>query len=434
MADVLVVGAGAAGLFAARRLANAGLATTLVEVRDRIGGRAWTVAEPGWRIPIELGAEFVHDEARLSRKLAADAVMGLGRVPNRHGIREDGSVRRISDPWAALTKLVTRKTDRRDASGLDFLRRVEHTVEEEQLFRMVVEGFDAAPIEDVSIESLRDEWENTSSTARLKGGYSALFDRLLGTMPATFELLTETRVELVRWGSRGVEATLRAPSGDFLLRARYCVITVPLGMLGTGGPCGVRFDPQVAGLDARIRLLGMGQVARVVLRFASSPWGHRNPGFVHDRGAPFPTVWGTRSGDQYQVTAWAGGPRARELAGVGADELEAIALRSVRHALGAPAAVIARAFLGSHQHDFQTDPASLGAYSYARPGAGSVRRELARPVGGVLFFAGEATDEDQPATVEGALSSGDRAARQILDLAILEERLPRSSAAFSPQP
>jgi monoamine oxidase len=280
----------------------------------------------------------------------------------------------------------------------------------------------------------REVWDNTPPTARLKVGYSSLFDRMLGTMPATFELLTETRVELVRWASSGVEATLRAPSGDFLLRARYCVATVPLGLLGTGGPCGVRFEPTVAGLDARIQRLGMGQVARVVMRFSSSPWGHRNPGFVHDAAAPFQTIWGSRSGDQYQVTAWAGGRHARELAGMGGRELEALALRSVRHALDVPASVLFRAFLGAHHHDFQTDPASLGAYSYARPGAGSVRRELARPVGGVLFFAGEATDEDQPATVEGALSSGDRAARQILDLSIAEERVPRTSAALPPQP
>jgi monoamine oxidase len=420
MSEALVVGAGAAGLFAARRLCRAGLRTTVVEVQNRIGGRVWTLSPAGWRLPVELGAELVHNEARLTRKLAAEAAVGIVRVSNRHGWREDGATRQLGDPWSTLRKLVARKTDRRDCSGLDFLRRVEHTAEEAKLFRMVVEGYSAAPIEDVSIESLREEWENTSGVARLKGGYGALFDHLLRTMPSNFELLTETRVERIRWNATGIEATVSTRLGTRALHARSCVVTVPPGVLGGAAPLGIRFEPTVPGLDEKLQLLGMGQAARVVLRFAASPWGFRNPGFVHDMAAPFPTVWGCRAGDQCQLTAWAGGRRARELAGLGESDLESLALRSVRHALDIPAAVVSRAYLGAHQHDFQKDPASLGAYSYARPGARAVRRALAAPIGGVLFFAGEATDEDQPGTVEGALSSGDRAARQLLDSTISE--------------
>jgi monoamine oxidase len=433
MPDVLVVGAGAAGLLAARRLCDAGLTTTVVEVRDRVGGRVWTASAPGWRLPIELGAEFVHDEARFTRNLAAEAVVGLARVSNRHAVREEGTTRQVKDPWSTLTRLVARKTDRHDCSAVEFLRRVEHTEEEERLFRMVVEGFDAAPVRDVSIESLREEWENTSRNARLKTGYAALFDQLLLTMPAGFELLTETRVERIRWDARGVEAAVHAMSGPRRLSARYCIVTVPIELLGGGGPCGVVFEPEVPGLTARRALLGMGQVTRVVLRFASSPWGHRNPGFLHDQAAPFPTVWGVRAGDQYQVTAWAGGPHAVALAGLGRDEIEALALRSASETLEIPPLVMSRSFLGAHHHDFRTDPASLGAYSYARPGAGTVRGELAVPIGGVLFLAGEATDEHQPGTVEGAFSSGDRAAGQLFGL-VVGERLRAATTSFSPHP
>lgn len=418
MSDVLVVGAGASGLLAAHRLGHAGLTTTIVEVQNRVGGRAWTLTQEGWHLPIEIGAEFVHDEGRLTRKLAAEAVVGLGRVTNRHVLRESGALRNLKNPWKTLTKIVARKTDRRDCSAFEFLRRVGHTAEEARVLRMVVEGFDAAPITDVSIESLREEWENTSRIARLKTGHAGLFDHLLRTMPAGCELSTETRVEKIRWGGSGVEASVVASARARTLRARFCVVTVPLRLLGAGGPCGVTFEPAVPGLEDRLQMLGMGQVVRVVLRFSASPWRFRNPGFVHDEGVPFPTVWGTRSGDQYQVVAWAGGRHATALAGIGTAELEALALRSVRHSLEIPPLVTSRAFLGAHYHDFQTDPASLGAYSYARPGAGNTRRALTEPIGGVLFLAGEATDEDQPGTVEGALSSGDRAARQVLDIAL----------------
>jgi monoamine oxidase len=418
MTDVLIVGAGAAGLFAARRLCNAGLTVTVAEARDRVGGRAWTLPLKDWRLPVELGAEFIHDEARLTRKLAAEAVVGIGRVRNRHGFREKGDLRNLGDPWDALAELVKQKTHPTDYSALEFLRRHEHSPEQARLFRMVVEGFDAAPIDDISIESLREEWERTSRITRLKAGYGALFQHLLATMPAGFELMTETRVERIHWGRGGIEAKLVTPSGSRSLRAAFCVVTVPLGLLGQGGPCGVHFEPEVPGLEANLAELGMGQAARVVLRFSASPWGLRNPGFVHDESAPFPTVWGTRSGDHYQLTAWAGGRHAAPLAGLRNDELVDRALRSARQVLDIPASVVSRAFLGAHHHDFQTDPASLGAYSYARPGAGNVRRALAKPIGGVLFLAGEATDEDQPCTVEGAFSSGERAATQVLDLAL----------------
>ena len=114
------------------------------------------------------------------------------------------------------------------------------------------------------------------------------------------------------------------------------------------------------------------------------------------------------------LTAWVGGPRAASLsADCDSGALVQHALESLGQLFGGNGAIRAE-LVAAHLHDWQRDRFSQGAYSYVAVGGGRAREQLARPLGGKLFFAGEATHDEQAATVCGALESGHRAAEEII--------------------
>jgi len=169
----------------------------------------------------------------------------------------------------------------------------------------------------------------------------------------------------------------------------------------------------------------MGAVVKVVFRFRERFWeipsfasretrsARPKLGFLHARGAAFPTWWSADPVEAPILTAWAGGPNALALAGMPEPEVAGRALRTLSELLGIPERRIASRLEAWRMHDWQADPFARGAYSYLGVGGISARRAFARPVSGVLFFGGEATDPDQSGTVSGAVASGRRAARQL---------------------
>jgi monoamine oxidase len=158
--------------------------------------------------------------------------------------------------------------------------------------------------------------------------------------------------------------------------------------------------------------LESGPVIRVALAFRQAFWEKQHPGvaFFHSPEAAFPTFWTPLPMHAPLLTCWAGGPKAGKLTGKRPEVLLRHALASVRSVL--KGAEEPRAFL---VHDWQADPYARGGYSYVRVGGTGAREELAAPLADTLYFAGEATDVEQSGTVGGALASGIRAAREILE-------------------
>ncbi|HKU46306.1 MAG TPA: FAD-dependent oxidoreductase, partial [Burkholderiales bacterium] len=149
-------------------------------------------------------------------------------------------------------------------------------------------------------------------------------------------------------------------------------------------------------------------VIRVALVWRERFWSPR-VAFHHSPEAPFPTFWTPLPMHAPLITCWAGGPKASRLTGSSEKSLLKSALESVRSVFGnidEP-----RAYL---LHDWQADPFARGGYSYVKVGGTGAREELAAPIEGTLYFAGEATDVEQSGTVGGALASGIRAAKEIL--------------------
>jgi len=430
--DVVIVGAGAAGLGAARELAGTGLRVTVLEARERTGGRIETLRLPDSPLPIELGAEFVHDAAPETLRIADAARLPAFDIPDVHW-RRVGRKLESRDFWGVIVRVLSRVPSRGDRSAAEFLasrRRLSST--DRALVRSYVEGYHAAPLEAISARSIALEpgdAESSSRQLRLPDGQDRLVAWLAdGCDPDTTSIRTGIAVAVVEWGPRGVRV---ADASGEKICAAAAVVTVPVGVLQAGaGACGaIRFVPDLPAAPRRaLRKLAMGAVVKVVLRFREPFWerdgflaarlrgwkGAPEGGlvFLHDAAARFPTWWTAAPARAPFLTGWAGGPAAAAIRARGIPPPEA-ALECLARLLAMNAGELGALLASAHTRDWTGDPYSRGAYSYARPGGAAAGRTLAQPIGERLFFAGEGTAADQTGTVAGAVESGRRAAGQV---------------------
>ncbi len=430
--DVVVIGAGAAGLIAARALSRAGRSVVVLEARDRMGGRLYTREDPGLPVPVDLGGEFVHGTADVSFALLRAANTVAIDTGGTAFVYEDGELREGDDPFAIVERLMAdAKNLTADVSVEDFLQQQQRgdaaQVERERRYtRMLVEGFDAADPQRASARALGDEWSDdggggqTSRQFRPLGGYAHLLRTLHGALdPALVEVRLATPVHALRWSRDGVTVAATTSSGAPLeVRARTAIVTLPLGVLQANA---VRFEPALpeAKVDALARLV-MGPVVKLILRFRSAFWErvhdarYLDGGFFHRAEAAFPTFWTLIPLRTPLLVAWAGGPKADALANHDEAARTATALDDLAVLFGSAADPHGE-LEAVYTHDWDHDPYSRGAYSYVAVGGGSARTELAAPVDDVLFFAGEATAAtSESGTVAGALQSGERAANEAL--------------------
>jgi monoamine oxidase len=311
----------------------------------------------------------------------------------------------------------------RDCSAAEFARRSGLRGEERALFELFVEGFHGAALDDVSIQSLALDADELGSAnaiqSRVAEGYGALVDWLVQQVraQARSHIHLQSVVRSVSWerGSASVDVEQGDRSRQF--SAGALLITVPLGVLAAARGLGIDFHPQLGKKEAVFSECGMAQVVKLVLRFRHEFWERvavPDWEFLHDPDAAFATFWRQSRGEAQQITAWAGGPRAR----IDSVRWEPSAVRqaiaTLCRLLGVSTERAMSALTGFHSSSFEHDAFARGAYSYVRPGGQHVHERLAEPVDKTLFFAGEATDDRYPATVAGAISSGERAAQEIM--------------------
>jgi monoamine oxidase len=428
----LVVGGGFAGLMAARTLARAGVGVDLFEAKERLGGRAWTLHEPGWPLAIEMGAEFVHGRPEPTLALARQAGLALRPLRDRHHWlaapgTERGSAALVerSGFWQDLEQLLERvKPDEPDMSAAQFMRREQLEGELRASFEVFVRGFEAAPLEDVSLQSLVRELvgggQEDATQHRLEGGYGALVDWLSRQVARTphARMHLGAHVRKVRHAPGHVELEVMQGRARRAFSGQTLIVAVPIGLLVRPPEAGgLDFEPKLSDKLHALSLHGVGSVCKVVLCFREPFWNKRAVPrfeFLHDPAAEFPTFWRESRGDHQQITAWRGAPAQAGEAPRGAGSVRQ-ALCEFCRLLGVDPASAEAVLAHGHVHDFDGDPFARGAYSYVRPGGALAHSALAEPLARTLFFAGEATDGDWPATVAGAIQSGERAAHQLLE-------------------
>jgi monoamine oxidase len=416
---IIIIGAGAAGLMAARELSAAGLPVTVLEAATRTGGRIHTLTAPGFEQPVELGAEFVHGRLPISFALLEEA--GLGYTPTSGAMyRINGgklqSQEGFTIDWDLLLQHLDMLTeDMTMARFLDTHFAGSQYAGLRASVQRFTEGFDVADINDVSAMALRQEWSHEDhGQYRIDGGYQRLVDWLVQQCTRLGAVIhTLCTVKTIHHAAGAVQVTT---AGGQVFEGSKAVVTAPAGVLrDTGGRAAIHFTPAIGSRVEAMRNIGYGTVTKLLLQFTKAFWnGHaKNIGFVvSDQTVP---TWWTQPGGSALLTGWAGGPRAAVFTEMDEAAMIQEGIGSLAGIFDKPVAAVEALLVTARAVNWGNDPYSLGAYSYDTVQTAAARRLLLEPVDNTLFFAGEALYEGaSPGTVEAAFSSGKKAAEAIL--------------------
>jgi monoamine oxidase len=437
--DIIIIGAGVAGLAAAAELARAGLYAIILEARDRMGGRVFTTRERD--IPIELGAEFIHGKPPEIWQLLQHSGAEVLEVHGQSWCSEDSQLHPCIF-FSQVESILSEMNDSLpDESFLAFLNRrfpsLKHDPDLENArqhaLRYVI-GFNAADPSLVGVhwlvEEMRAEERIEGHRAFRSGnGYEdliAILRRQISLHGVTVHY--ETVARKLGWSQGQVEISALQADGSAVFKSPRALITLPLALLkAPPGEIGaVEFVPPLP--QSKLGSLGkleVGKIIRIVLRFRHRFWDNISPAprqslsdmaFLFSEDDLFPTWWTSMPRKFPIITGWAPFRAAEQLSGKPDDEVVARSLQSLSKVLKADRRQIEGWLESAHFHNWQTDPFSRGAYSYGKAGCDGAQEALAAPVENTLFFAGEATDTTgQNGTVHGAIASAYRAAREILE-------------------
>jgi monoamine oxidase len=418
--DIVVIGAGAAGLSAAWHLKKAGLTIRVIEARDRVGGRVHSVPSPGY--PIELGAEFVHGTSEDIWSIIRDSQATAYEVTDDHLVLRGHHFRNAPDFWDEIGQTIQKiekhqRSLTKDSNLRDLLKHASDISEERKTDLLgFVEGFHAADPALISTQALiheeteADENEGASSF-RLINGYDHLLKYLANQLGDA--VMLRQLVRRIEW-SRG---KVRVHANE-IFEARGVLVTLPVNILKTSTAL---FSPPLETKKVALEKIEMGAVIKIVFQFKTDFFRRgkfKDLAFLHSDDKNFPTWWSSRPLKLPYLTGWSGGKKAQHLSSLEDDQIAEQAIDSMSRIFGIAHGEIKAQIKSWHIHNWQRDPLSKGAYSFIKEGGFGAQKELAKPVDSTIFFAGEATqfDEGQIGTVDGALASGRRAAREMIGL------------------
>lgn len=405
--DVVIVGAGAAGIAAARTLMAAGKSVVILEAADRIGGRAFTESA-------RLGLPFDHGCAWLQ---------GPGDLALTELARERGyTLVDHSDPseavyvgdrratvserrayWSTYGKIedALEDADDRDVPaasvippGLDWTGTVQSWI------GAMDHGVDFADLSTADFNA----YEEYDTDYLLAEGLGTLVAEAGQGLPVKLS----TPVTGIDWSGDGVAVETAAGT----LRARACIVTVSTGVLRSGA---IRFAPALPGETAEaVDTLPMGLLTKIALRTDGESFGlSENAWLAYKVPSEMPAeaaFFLTRPFGQPLLVGFVGGAFGWELSRAGADAAIEFATGELVSMLGSD---VRKHLTGGLMTDWATNPHTLGAYTAAEPGHFAARARLAAPVGGRIFFAGEAVGGGFMSLCSGAWLSGEATARAV---------------------
>lgn len=400
--DVVIVGAGAAGLAAARALSGRSLTVAVLEARDRIGGRAWTLRFEGEGL--DMGCGWLHsaDENLLVPRVEA-AGLTLDRTPPpwqtqafNHEITaaEQDDFRAAFDAFDQRIAEAAARGQEGPASTL-----MEPDGRWNGRMDAISGALNGARFAEVSILDY-DAYRDTGVNYRVREGYG----RLIETLGRSAPVITDCPVRVIdRSGP-----VLRLTTDRGMIEARTAIVTVPTDLIARET---LKFDPPLPALIEAANCVPLGLASKMHMTITSAGdfpadsqlWGRRDTG---DTGG-----YHLRPFGRPMIEGYYGADLARGLEAEGQDGFYAFAVEELVHLLGSDmrkrlAPVVATMW--------GADPWARGAYSHALPGHAGDRARLKTPVENRIFLAGEATAEAFYGTAHGAWMEGERAAREAL--------------------
>lgn len=428
--DVIIVGAGAAGLMAAYVLVKAGKTVTVLEARHRVGGRIYTVNSESLCQHIELGAEFIHGNLPVTLTLLKEADISYTQTSFEMLRHFDGKFEQGDEPVEGMDALLKKMDElHQDLPLYDFLKQHfpgEKYAPMRSQVEKYVNGYDAASIHDISTLAIRNEWENEDDDAqhRIVGGYGAMIQYLAGEcLKSSSKILLDKVVSNIIWEKGAVKVST---SDNTIYKAAKVIIALPLGVLqAAGNTTGVvRFYPSLQEQTAAIQNIGFGAIIKILLEFKEPFWtGHDF--FRPSNSSPstkllltneaIPTFWTQSDPNVPLLTGWLGGPPALEMQLQPPATIMQTTLASLGDIFGISSQTLQDKLITWHVANWTTEPYTRGSYAYDMVESKQARKILRKAVDQTIYFAGEYL-YDGPAmgTVEAALSSGKEAAGMVL--------------------
>ena len=413
--DVVIIGAGSAGLSAARTLIAQGKSVVIVEGADRIGGRAYTESDT-FGVPYDHGCfnvmgpkNFAYLEMAKEWGFDLHYMKGAGEAVFVNGRRATPDDDELYDyAWTRIR----RSLDEAGKAGLDVSAA---SVMPDDINRMKFAGLCRTWIGpmDFSVDfkdlSVQDWWQygEVPSNYMIKQGYGALVARMGENLPVKLNT-PATRVD---WSGNGV--AVETPAGT--IRAKACIVTVSTGVLNAGS---IKFTPELPDWKQQaIGHLPMGLLAKVTLQFDGERFGlgpNKWLSYLVPNDMPAEACYFLTWPFGFDIMiGWIGGQFGWKLSAAGTDAAVDFALGEVVKMVGSDAR---KHFIKGHLTGWAGNPWVYGAYAAATPGHYGARAELAKPLADRLFFAGEAVAGPYIMLCSGAYMSGEAVAREVATL------------------
>ncbi|HTH82654.1 MAG TPA: NAD(P)/FAD-dependent oxidoreductase [Mucilaginibacter sp.] len=435
IADVIIIGAGATGLMAARTLAKAGKKVIVLEARDRCGGRIHTLHNESFFKQAELGAEFIHGDLPVTLNLLKEANIDAEPSALTMWRYKDGKFITDEEPTPHWDTLLEKLNDlQEDCSINEFLDK-EFAGDEyndlRQSVRRFAAGYDTADPDRASAFALRLEWENDDDDAqhRVKGGYDTMINFLADECRAADGViyLNSAVTDVYRHQDKAEVIT----TDGTIYYAGKVLIALPLGVLQAdeGEQGAIKFHPPVPDQQQAIQAMGFGSIIKILLEFDELFWENSHTANLTGNDPQqmsfilsdkiIPTWWTQAPKHNNILTGWLGGPAAADKKDLTEDELLELSLQSLGEIFDLSPAELQNKLIAFNCVNWTTDPYTRGSYAYDTVAAPEARKVLTKPVDDTLFFAGEYL-YNGPAmgTVEAALTSGEEVARRIIDIAL----------------